>query len=81
MQRLYNAARKVAGLKQTIKAMEQGSATLVYVAKNADERIRQSIVEICQAKDIPLVEADSMKELGKASGIQVGTAAAAVIRH
>lgn len=79
MERLYNAAKKVAGLKQTIKAVEKGTASLVYVAKNADEKTRQPIAEICHAKGIPLVEADSMNDLGKACGIQVGTAAAAIL--
>lgn len=79
MQRLSHAAKKVAGLKQTIKAVDNKSAKLVFIASNADEKIRQAITEKCQANGIPLVEVDSMTELGKASGIQVGTAVAAIL--
>ncbi len=81
MQRLQDAAKKVAGLKQTIKAVEQGKATLVFVAKDAEEKIRQSIAETSQSKGIPLVEVDSMNDLGQACGIQVGTAVAAILKQ
>jgi len=79
MQRLIKAAKKVAGFKQTTKAVENGSARLVYVARDADDKIRVPVQELSQAKGVPLVEVDSMKELGQACGIQIGTAAAAVI--
>jgi len=81
MERLLRAPKKVAGLKQTIKAVENGSARLVYLARNADEKIRTPIEELCQAKGIPVVEVDSMNDLGKAGGIQIGTATAAILRH
>jgi len=81
MQRLSKAAKKVAGLKQTIKAVENGSARLVFLARNADQKTRLPIEELCQSKGILVVEVDSMNDLGKASGIQIGTAAAAILRH
>lgn len=81
MQRLVMAAKKVAGLKQTAKAVENGSAMLVYIAGDAEEKISIPIREQCRAKGIPLVETGTMNDLGKACGIQVGTATAAVLRH
>ncbi len=79
MQRLMNAARKVAGYKQTMKAVKNGTAKIVYLAKNADEKICKPVLEKCREKGIPIVEIDTMSELGKACGIKVETAAAATL--
>lgn len=79
MYRLTHAKKKTVGYKQSLKAIEKGLAKTVYLARDAEEKIRQPIIEICQAQNIPVIEADTMVELGKSSGIQVGTAVAAIL--
>lgn len=81
MRSLANAAKKVVGFKQCLKAAESGQAQSVYLARDAEEKIRRPLLEICQERGIAVIEADTMAELGKASGIQVGTAAAAILRR
>lgn len=81
MQRLTKASKKVVGLKQSQKAIVKGLAKLVYVARDAEERIRRPILEICRSCQVPIVEVDFMSELGRASGIQVGTAVVVVIEE
>ena len=71
--------RKTVGLKQTIKAVEADRAQAVYLAKDADERLVDGVLAACHNKNIPVHQAESMKLLGKACGIDVGTAVAAVI--
>ncbi|MBP7174643.1 MAG: ribosomal L7Ae/L30e/S12e/Gadd45 family protein [Thermoclostridium sp.] len=69
---------KTVGLKQTMKAVEANRAQAVYVAKDADERLVAGVLAACHNKNIPVHRAESMKLLGKACGIDVGTAVAAI---
>lgn len=72
---------KTVGLKQTMKAIEANRVQAVYIAKDADERLVSGIVDTCREKGIQVFTADSMKLLGKACGIDVGTAVAAIIHN
>jgi len=81
MQSLAEAKNKTLGFKQTIKKVEQGLAEKVYIAKDAEEKIVRPVLEICRIQGIPVVEAETMSELGKAGGIQVGAAVAAIIKQ
>lgn len=69
---------KIVGLKQTMKAVEANQVQAVYIAKDADERLVTKILDACKDKSIQVFRAESMKLLGKACGIDVGTAVAAV---
>ncbi|HWI61363.1 MAG TPA: ribosomal L7Ae/L30e/S12e/Gadd45 family protein [Symbiobacteriaceae bacterium] len=79
LERLKTARKKSIGTKQTAKAMEKGSAKMVFVAKDAEEHITREIVKLAQAKGAELVHVDSMMALGKACGIEVGAAVAAIL--
>lgn len=81
MHRLSKARKKTIGYKQSLKAIEKGLARLVYVARDAEEKLRSPILELCRAQGITVIEADTMNELGKAGGIQVGTAVAAILDY
>ena len=78
---LTEAKNKTVGYKQTLKRIEQGLAQKVYIAKDAEEKILRPILELCQIQGIPVIEVESMAELGKASGIQVGSAVSAILKH
>lgn len=69
----------IIGAKQTKKAIEQGMAQEVVIARDADGRITQSLTDLCRNHGVQVVYVDSMKELGKACGIEVGAATAAII--
>lgn len=68
------------GTKQTKKAIEQGRASIVIVADDADSKITLSIRSMCEARGIAITHVDSMKELGKACGIEVGAATVAILQ-
>lgn len=70
---------KVVGAKQVKRAVEAGRAVTVFLASDADPRITESIAALCVEKGIETVTAPSMKELGKACGISVGSAVAATV--
>jgi len=71
---------KTVGVKQTIKAVEKGAAKMVFVAKDADERVVGKIVELCKKDNIQITYVESMKQLGKACNIDVGAAVACTLR-
>jgi len=79
LEELQQAQNKVVGTRQTTKALDSGCALVVFIAKDADEKITAPIVNACSQKGIELCHVDSMSQLGKACNIKVGAAVAAVI--
>ncbi len=81
LDRLKSARRKTVGTKQTAKAVHKGIARVVFVASDADRRVIEDVVEACRGGSVELVYADSMDVLGKACGIDVGAASAAILEE
>ncbi len=71
---------KVVGAKQTRRALESGRAVRVFLASDADPRIIGPIAALCAEKGVETERDHSMKEIGSACGIAVGSAVAAVVR-
>ncbi len=69
----------VVGAKQLRKAVNAGRAECVFLAENADPAITEPIAEMCSQSKIQIAWVSSMAELGRACGIEVGAAAAAVV--
>jgi large subunit ribosomal protein L7Ae len=68
------------GANEVTKAIELGVAKLVVYAKDVEPKeIILHIPILCQEKNIPCEEVDSKQKLGIAVGINVNTAAVAVI--
>ena len=71
--------RIVVGAKQLRKALKAGAVHQVYLAENADPVITEPLAALCREGSVNVSWVRSMAELGKACGIEVGTAAAAII--
>lgn len=69
----------VVGVKQLRKALLAGRAREVYFAENADPALLEPIRELCSQKRIQITWVPGMTELGRACGIEVSAAAAAVV--
>ncbi|MEW6622236.1 MAG: ribosomal L7Ae/L30e/S12e/Gadd45 family protein [Bacillota bacterium] len=78
-ERLKQAKKVVIGAKQTKKAIEKGEAKVVFVALDADSRVTDPVVKLALEKEIEIVKAATMKDLGRACGIEVGSAAVAIV--
>lgn len=78
MERLMNAKKSI-GTKQTLKAIEKGVATLVFIAKDAEEKVTTPIIALSKQNNIPIEYVDTMAELGSACKIDVGAATAAIL--
>ncbi len=66
------------GTKQAVKMIEQGVASEVFIANDADSSISIRIVSLCNKMGVRVTYVDSMKSLGKACGIEVGAAVVAI---
>jgi len=68
------------GLKQALKSLEKDIAAEIVIAKDAEKRVIQKLILLADEKKVPITYVDSMKQLGKACGIDVGAAAVALLR-
>jgi large subunit ribosomal protein L7A len=73
--------KKTVGVKQSAKAIENGTATHVLIAQDCEQRIIRPIIELCQSKSIPITYVDSMRVLGKACGIEVEASVACILKE
>ena len=80
MLRDCNSRPRVVGVKQSRRAIREGRAVQVFLATNADPALTGPLAALCAAEGIPVEQAATMEELGKAAGIQVGAAVVAVLR-
>lgn len=70
------------GTNEVTKAVERGTAKLVLVAKDINPKeIVMHLPALCEEKDIPLIPISTREELGNAAGLNVPTAAVAVIQE
>ncbi|HHU19943.1 MAG TPA: 50S ribosomal protein L7ae-like protein [Bacilli bacterium] len=70
--------RLLIGLKQTEKAMKAGQVSQIVIAADIDSVMRFKLVNLANELTIPYEIVDSKKRLGKACGIEVGTAVVAI---
>ena len=71
--------KTVVGAKQLRKAVTSGQAKYVFLAENADPAITEPIEKMCLEMNIQISWVRSKADLGRACGIEVGAAAAAVV--
>ena len=68
------------GTNETTKAVERGNAQLVFVAEDVSpEEIVMHLPELAEEKGIPVVFVETQDDVGYAAGLEVGSAAAAVV--
>jgi large subunit ribosomal protein L7A len=80
-ERVKQAAKISIGAKQATKKVESSKALEVFVAQDADPRVTIKLVNLCHQREVKVTYVDSMKLLGKACGIEVGAAVAAVVNE
>ncbi|MBS7263416.1 MAG: ribosomal L7Ae/L30e/S12e/Gadd45 family protein [Eubacteriales bacterium] len=72
--------KRIVGTKQVTRALEAGAVETVWLAEDADERIRSVIEYLCHRQGIVPVAVKTMKELGENCRITVGAAVAAELK-
>lgn len=68
------------GTNETTKAIERGTAELVVIAEDVQpEEIVMHLPELAEEKGIPYVFIDAQDDVGRAAGLEVGSASAAIV--
>ena len=70
---------KVVGLKQSRRAISDGTAALVFLAEDADPILIDPVAQLCAEIGVECEAVQTMRALGAACGISVGAAAAAIL--
>lgn len=81
LDRIRLATKRTIGTNQTTKALQQSAAKQVYIAKDAEVKVVHPILTLAKERGVPVYWVDTMKQLGKACGIEVGAATAAIIEE
>ncbi|GIP41503.1 ribosome-associated protein L7Ae-like [Paenibacillus sp. J31TS4] len=76
--KVKQAVQLSVGTKQATRMVELGEASEVFIAEDADPRITMKMVNLCKKMGVQITYVDSMKQLGKACGIEVGAAMVAI---
>jgi large subunit ribosomal protein L7A len=79
LNQLLQAKHKTIGTKQTLKAIKSGKAKVVYLAEDAEIHVTKPLLQLCEQQGLEIIKVSSMVELGKACGIKVKAASAAIV--
>ncbi len=79
-ERLAIPEKRVVGVKQVLRAVENGKAERVFLGRDADSFLYNRVNNLCEEKRVPVTAVDSMAELGKLCRVSVASAAAAVLK-
>lgn len=80
LEALQHAEQRTVGVKQTEKAVARGAAQVVFVGCDADERVTEKLLGLCRTHHVETVTGENMAEIGRACGIHVKAAAAAILK-
>jgi large subunit ribosomal protein L7A len=73
-------SKKAIGLKQSLRALENDTVKMLFIARDADERVVRPLIEQSKKKNVEVQFVDTMKQLGKVCGIEIGAAAASLLK-
>ena len=76
----FGETPKVIGTKKTLKAVKEGKATVVVLAEDTEDSIKEKIVTACQEASVPIEPYESKIALGQDSGIERGAAVIALLK-
>ena len=79
MQDALKRKDKVVGFKQTWKAAQESRLECLYIAADADTRMTGQIRQFCQERGVAVEMIETMKQLGKAAGIDVGASVVGIL--
>lgn len=77
LEKLKNS-QKVVGTRRLLRAVQAGEISEAYIAADADLFIVRQVRQACADAGVALCEVETMKELGRACGVEVKTAAAGI---
>lgn len=80
-QRVKRQVHRTVGVSTTLRALNRGTVTEVFVARDADRRVINPILTIAKAQGVKVNWVDCQDALGKACGLPVGTSSVGFLRE
>ncbi len=74
-----SGGKKQVGVKQSRRALKNNEASVLYLAEDAENRVKTPLIDMC-TPDVEIVNVRTMAELGAYCGIEVGAAAAVLLK-
>ena len=72
--------KKKVGLKECQKAVENNRVIKAFVARDAEEKVMKSFIELCSKNMVEIEYVDTMENLGNACGIDVGASTVVILK-
>lgn len=72
-------SNKAVGSKQVKKAIVKGMAEKVFIAEDAEHHVTKALIDLAAEHGVQVEYVETMEKLGKACGIAVGSATAALL--
>ncbi len=76
-----STCRKVAGIKQTMRALREHRAEKLYIACDADPAVLGAVEALAREQGLAVDRGTAMAQLGRSAGIAVGAAVIAVLKE
>ena len=80
MQHILDTQACVIGTRQVMRALEQRTLARAMLAQDADKALQDKLTAALEQAGVPFEWTDSMKELGKQCGINVGAAVVGILK-
>ena len=80
-ERLKKRAMRVVGVRQTLRAVREQDAETVFLAMDADSRLRQQVEKEAGTNGVPVQLVATMEELADLCRVDVPSAAAAIRKN
>lgn len=79
---LSRERKKVVGTKETLKAINNCHRDIikVFIAEDIDQRLKEQLLQAVKRNNIPVETVDSRLKLGRACGIDISAACAALLK-
>ncbi|AZO96552.1 50S ribosomal protein L7ae-like protein [Iocasia frigidifontis] len=77
---LAKQKNKVVGTKQTLHVINNGKAAKIFIAEDIDKHIKTKLIEASRKNNLSVEKVESKLKLGRACGIDVSAACAALLK-
>ena len=78
--KLVVESKKAVGLKETLKAIKNGTIDLVIVSTNIDSSLEKVILTECSTNNISVKRAFTKQDLGKLACLEVSCAVVGILK-
>lgn len=74
------SSSRCAGLNSVLRKVSRGEAEKVFLAADADEKLKAAVLNATKEKNVPVETAGDSKQLGRACALTRKTAVAAILK-